>query len=203
MEYKRYHIAILPPPEIVKQAVAVSESLQKFNPFFVLDGQTLFPHVSLYHAPFTADNIQAVREDLARVAVATPPFLLRQDTYYPEQGVWIGVRYVADKPILDLHTSVVEATKARRAEQDDARYVEKWPQLSPVQRKNIKDCGWAKVFTLYSPHLSFTKLRQPSEDILKHLPESDFSFQVERIALIERGEYGACLKRVAEFRLQG
>jgi 2'-5' RNA ligase len=202
MQYKRYHIAIIPPQAIVEQAIAVSAALQPFDALFALDQETHYPHISLYHAPFTDAALSDVAQALREVASATAPFALRQETYYPDQGVWVGVRYVADKAILDLHTRVVEATKGYRAEQDDARYLARWAELSHRQRTNIKDCGWTDAFALFSPHLSFGKLRQPSQDILNRLPREDFSFQVERIALVERGEYGACLKFVADFKLR-
>jgi 2'-5' RNA ligase len=202
MEYKRYHIAIIPPQAIAEQAIATSEALQKFDSFFVLDGQALYPHISLYHAPFAEESLPGVTQALHEVASATEPFTLHQETCYPDQGVWVGVRYVADKAILDLHTRVVEATKEYRSEQNDARYLERWAEMSHKQRTNIQDCGWPNAFTLFSPHLSFAKLRRPSADILSHLPRRDFSFQVERIVLAERGKYGACMRFVADFTLE-
>lgn len=203
MKYRRYHIAIIPPQAIAEQAIAMSEALQKFDTLFVLDQETHYPHISLYHAPFTDEALSGVTQALCEVASGIAPFALRQETYYPDQGVWVGVRYAADKAILDLHTRVVEATKGYRAEQDDARYLARWAELSHRQRTNIKDCGWTDAFALFSPHLSFGKLRQPSQDILSHLPHDDFSFRAERIALVERGEYGSCLKFVADFHLNG
>lgn len=202
-EYKRYHIAILPPPAIVTRAIAASTALRPLEPLFVLNQETYFPHVSLYHVPFTDEALPQVRRELGAIASATAPFLLRHETYYPDQGVWVGVRYVADKAILDLHTTVVERLKGYRAVQDDARYLARWADLSPARRKNIHDCGWSNAFTLFSPHLSFAKLPVPRADILVHLPYHDLSFRAEIIALIERGEYGASLERVAVSSLGG
>ncbi len=202
MGYKRYNIAIIPPQAIVERAIAMSEALRKFDSFFVLDGKTLYPHISLYHAPFTEECLGDVIKKLEEVAADTRSFPVRQEAYYPDQGVWVGVRYVADKAILDLHTRVVEATKGYRAQQDDVRYLARWAELGHKQRENIKDCGWTDSFALFSPHLSFTKLRQPCADVPSHLPEHDFSFQVDHIALVERGEYGACVGTVADFTLR-
>jgi len=52
MNYTRYDIVVIPPPEITEQAIAMSRSLAPFGTFFVLDGVTLYPHISLYHVPF-------------------------------------------------------------------------------------------------------------------------------------------------------
>lgn len=202
MGYKRYNIAIIPPRAIIEQAIAMSEELRKFDSFFVLDEKTLSPHISLYHAPFTEERLGDVIGKLEEITAGTRPFPVRHASYYPDQGVWVGIRYVSDKAILDLHTQVIEATKGYRAEQDDVRYLARWAELSHQQRENIKDCGWTDSFTLFSPHLTFTKLRQPRTDVLHHLPEHDFSFQVDHIALVERGEYGACIKTLADFTLK-
>ena len=181
----------------------MSRALEQFDSFFVLDGRTLHPHISLYHVPFSETALKKVIEVLGKIAADTKPFPLEQDTYYPDQGVWVGVRYVADKPILDLHTGVIEATKGYRAEQDDARYAARWTELSHGQRKNIKDCGWSDAFTLYSPHISFAKLKQPIENVLAHLPHCDFSFLAERIGLYELGKDATCTELVADFKLTG
>ncbi|MDP3957584.1 MAG: hypothetical protein Q8Q10_03735 [bacterium] len=203
MAYKRYSIAIIPPADIVERAIEMSQALQQFDSFFVLDGKTLHPHISLYRVPFEQAALVSVIKALEKIAADTKPFLLRQDTYYPDQGVWVGVRYIADKAILDLHTGVIETTKEYRAEQDDVRYAARWPELSHSQRKNIQDCGWSDAFTLYSPHISFTKLKQPKADVLVHLPHRDFSFLAEHVGLYELGKNATCVELVADFRLAG
>lgn len=203
MHDKRYDIAIIPPSSIAQQAISMSQELQPFGAFFVLDDKIYRPHISLYHVPLTEKVLSTVIQILAKIAAQTKPFFLGQDTYYPDQGVWIGVRYIADKAILDLHTTVIAAIKEYRAEQDDIRYLERWPELSPARRKNIEECGWSDAFAYYSPHISFTKLKQPQADVLAHLPHRDFSFFAERIGLYELGKHGTCVELVADFKLTG
>lgn len=201
MHYKRYDIVIIPPRDIVKQAIEMSQALERFGSYFTLDSKMAHPHIPLYHVPFTEEVLGTVIKKLENIAANTKFFPLQQDTYYPDQGVWVGVRYVADKAIFDLHTGVIEATKRYRAEQDNMRYIERWPELSPERRKNIEDCGWSDAFILYSPHISFTKLKHPIEDVLAHLPHRDFSFRADHIGLYELGQHGTCVKLVADFTL--
>ncbi|MFZ2187107.1 MAG: 2'-5' RNA ligase family protein [Candidatus Moraniibacteriota bacterium] len=201
MNDKRYDIAIIPPSGIAEQAISMSRELQRFGACFVLDGQTYRPHISLYHVPLAEKVLSTVISILEKIAAQTRPFSLEQDTYYPDQGVWIGVRYIADKAILDLHTTVIAATKEYRSEQDDIRYLERWPELSPARRKNIEECGWSDAFAYYSPHISFTKLERPQTDVLIHLPHRDFSFLADHIGLYELGKHGTCAELVADFKL--
>lgn len=202
MDYKRYDIVIIPPQEITEQAVALSQALAPLGTFFVLDGVTLHPHISLYHVPFEEEMLPSVIETLGTLATTIQPFVLKQETYYPDQGVWIGLRYTADKAILDLHTSVINATKGFRKVEDDARYKARWADLDPEQRKNLEDSGWADAYTRYFPHLTFTKLNQPIVDVLAHLPQREFSFLVDHIALCELGDHGTCVRIIADFWLE-
>ncbi len=202
MNYKRYDIVVIPPKEIAEQAIQLSQALAPLGSFFVLDGVTLHPHISLYHVPLEEQMLPRVIETLGKIATTTAPFILEQGTYYPEQGIWVGVRYVADKAILDLHTAIIEATKGYRVIEDDARYKSRWSELESRERKNIQDCGWAHAFTSYSPHISFTKLQAPRADVLAHLPQRDFSFLADHIGLYELGDNGTCVRLVADFRLE-
>lgn len=202
MDYKRYDIVIMPPPDIAAQAVAVSRALVPRETFFVLDDQELHPHISLYHVPLRAEQLPMVIAALQTLAASTEPFVLQQATYYPDQGVWVGVRYVADQAILNLHTAVIAATKEARVIEDDARYKARWSDMTPKERENLKSCGWAHAYTLYLPHLTFTKLTQPQSDVWAHLPQPDFSFRADHIGLYELGENGTCTRLVADFWLE-
>lgn len=202
MDYKRYDIVVIPPREIAEQAIAMSQALVPLGTFFVLDGEALHPHISLYHVPLTDQALPAVIDALIAVAAATAPILLEQDTYYPDQGVWTGVRYVASKGILDLHTTAIAAIKDHRVIEDDVRYKARWAELKPEQRKNLEGCGWADAYTRYFPHITFTKLREPRTDVLAHLPQREFSFLADHIGLYELGENGTCTRLVADFWLE-
>lgn len=202
MDYKRYDIVIIPPPEIAEQTVVLSRALAPLGTFFTVDDVTLHPHISLYHVPLKESAVASVTEVLGMIARSRAPFLLTQGTYYPDQGVWVGVRYVADKPILDLHTTIIDAVKAYRVIEDDIRYAERWSEMNVNKKKNLKECGWAHAYTHYSPHITFTKLREPRAGILDHLPQREFSFLVDHIGLYELGDHGTCIRLIADFWLE-
>lgn len=201
MEYKRYDIVVLPPPQVVAQVVAHSETLASLSSFFVLDGETLYPHLSLYHVPLSDAVLPEVIVALERVSAETAAFHLKQETYYPDRGVWVGVRYVSNKSILDFHAAIIAAVKGFRIVEDDTRYMARWSELSHRQRANLKECGWKDAYTLYSPHISFTKLKQPRAGVLDNLTRHDLSFLVDRIALCELGDNGTCVEIAADLHL--
>ena len=201
MEYKRYDIVVLPPPSVAAQVIAHSQMLATRDSFFVLDGEMLYPHLSLYHVPLSDAVLSDVIDALTCVAAETRAFPLKQETYYPDRGVWVGVRYASDKSILDLHAAIIAAVKDFRIVEDDARYMARWSELSHRQRVNLKECGWKDAYTLYSPHMSFTKLKQPRAGVLADLTEHDLSFLVDHIALCELGDNGTCVKIVADCTL--
>ncbi len=200
-DYKRYDVVVIPPSDIARQTVALSRALTPLGTFFTVDGTTLQPHISLYHVPLAESSLSTVVSTLGAVLRTTKPFPLEQETYYPDQGVWVGVRYVASKPILDLHTTIIDAIKEYRVIEDDTRYAERWPEMNPEERKNLKVCGWAHAYTRYSPHITFTKLREPRAGILDHLLQQEFSFVADHIGLYELGENGTCVRLIADFWL--
>lgn len=202
MDYKRYDIVIIPPPDIAEQAMALSRLLVPFGSFFVLDGVARHPHLSLYRVPFYESVLPTVMPLIDRFARSIEPFLLIQDTYYPDQGVWVGVRYVANKALFDLHTGVIDALKPHRVIEDDARYADRWAEMTTEQRRNIEECGWAHAYTRYSPHMSFTKLQKPRADVLAHLPQRELSFIADHIGLYELGQHGAPDILIADFWLK-
>ena len=53
MDYKRYDVVIIPPPDIREQTVALSRALVPLGTFLVLDDVTIHPHISLYHVRLT------------------------------------------------------------------------------------------------------------------------------------------------------
>lgn len=201
MDYKRYDIVVMPPREIAEQAIALSRALAPLGTFFVLDLVKHHPHLSLYRVPFSEMSLSVVIDTLAKLATMTKPFLLEQGTYYPDQGVWVGVRYVASKALLDLHTTVIAATKDYRIIEDDIRYAARWAEMSPEKRKNIQECGWADAFLAYSPHMSFTKLKTPRVDVLAHLPQREFSFRADHLGLYELGNHESGDRLIADFSL--
>ncbi len=201
MDYKRYDIVIMPPPVIAEQAVATSQALAPLGTFFVLDDVHHHPHISLYHVPLTESALALVIAKLRALASVTAPFLLKQETYYPDQGVWVGVRYASDQAILNLHTAVIAAAKDYRVIEDDARYKARWAELDPKRRQHIQDCGWPDAYTSYFPHISFTKLREPRADIYAHLAQPEFSFLADRVGIYELGEHGTATTLVADFSL--
>lgn len=202
MDYKRYDVVIIPPPDIVDQTIALSRILEPLGTFFTVDGVTIHPHISLYHIPLTQSSLETVTRILQETLQTIQPFLLEQETYYPDQGVWVGLRYVASKPILDLHTSVIDALRGSRVIEDDTRYAERWSEMDHGERKNLKECGWAHAYTHYSPHITFTKLREPRTGILDHLPQREFSFLADHIGLYELGDHGTCVRLIADFWLE-
>ncbi|MEP7163009.1 MAG: hypothetical protein ABI747_04600, partial [Candidatus Moraniibacteriota bacterium] len=201
MKHKRYNIAIIPPEGIAEQAMTLSRALAPYNPLFTLDGKTLFPHISLYHVSLTEEVLDVVVERLEKTLATIHSFPLKQETYYPKEGVWIGVRYVKDKPILDLHSLVIAAVRDLRVPEKSQRYEAEWQELSLAERKEIEYCGWSSAFALYSPHLNFSKLEIPYAGLLAELPVYDFSFEVTEIGLYEIGKQGTCTRLLAALPL--
>lgn len=198
---QRYNIATIPPDEVGNRAIRMSEKIAEYGSFFVLDGEALHPHISLYHIGFDAKDIPEVIVRVSDALAGIKPFDLKQGPYRAGNSGWIDVGYEKDAAIIDLHASVIAAAKELRAEKGKEMERDDWEGLSEARRQNLLFCGWSEAFDLFAPHLTFSRLKESDEGILDRLPADDFSFLVDRIGLFELGEHGVCTKLIHEFVL--
>lgn len=198
---QRYNFAIIPPKGISEKAIGMSKEIANHGSLFVLDGIGLFPHVSLYHVGFDPQNLPEIIQRTAEALKTARPFRLISDSYRAVEGVWIDVSYEKSDDIMRLHTAIIDATKDLRFGKGKENDCENFRDLSEERKNNLLACGWSEAFGLFSPHLTFSKLREKHGEILQILPQEDFSFLVDRIGLFELGDYGTCTKLIHEFRL--
>lgn len=206
MASKSYNVVIMPSAQAAQAAIAASRFLEGAGSLFTLDGQKLFPHVSLYHVSLPEEALPDVIRSLEAVFSDTPSFPLTQAAYGAGGGIWVHVCYQKDVTIFSLHQRVLGAVNAYRdretGQTDDGEIKqEDWVGLLPERQSNLQACGWSEAYDLYLPHMTFGRLAAPNAGIINALPPHEFSFQAEQVGLYELGEYGTCTKLICEFPL--
>lgn len=73
---------------------------------------------------------------------------------------------------------------------------------TPLQKKNILQYGYRSVGQSYTPHLTFTRVRNPQRKVRLATPPQKFSFTASKIGLFYLGQHGTCRKEVMKFNLQ-
>ena len=194
---KRYNFAIIPPDVVKERAIEISKRIAKHDSLFILNEKNLHPHISLYHVTLDPKDLPTIIEKSHAILRSRKPFQMTQDSYRITQGVWVDVAYAKKQNIMDIHTALINATKDFRLEKGGEKNREDWTDLTEEQKGNILNCGWASSFDLFTPHLTFTKLKEGSTNILTSLPHENLSFLVESIGLFELGDHGTCTNLIA------
>src|SRR5262249_21104226 len=172
--YKSCNVALFPSLAVVHQAIEWSQSVSgHFKTKYVLDGQTYYPHITLYQAHYPIGNLTMVQESLAKVAEKVSRFNIDLHNFSVLSG-FIFYDAVQSAELLALHHAVIEAlnplregilTAADRQILEDARVPEKFKQ-------NIQQYAYAFAKESYVPHMSITRLvdYQEAEAAKKLLP---------------------------------
>lgn len=171
------NIALIPPSQISRQAIAISRDLKASGGVFVLDEKKDVPHLTLYMCDMKEEHLSEAEKSLRDVLEKFSPTPMTP-TGYKEDGVWINVAYERSKRILELQ-EMIRAT------------------VHPYEIRPFYD---NTGFRAYAPHITFTKLAG-KEDVLDRLPPHDFSFTAEKIGLFVRGRHATCGKLLSEFSI--
>ncbi len=130
------------------------------------------------------------------------PFHLQPTQYCFTRGQWLDMGYEREESIQRLHNLVLEAVGKFRVKEESAEQKEEWSDMSPERQENLELYGASEIRSLYRPHLTLTRLVEKTDErVLDNLPEQDFSFTANAIALYELGDYGTCHSVLGEFVL--
>jgi 2'-5' RNA ligase len=200
---KGYNIVIIPSKEVSDTARVASKRMsEKYPTRFVLDETLHNPHITLYHIAFDTSVLETVKDKLRVIANSRNPFWLQEKQYRLVDTHWVDMSYIEDEPIMKLHLDVLEAVASYRVRDPGAEMTEEWSGMSALRQENLELYGWSEIRSLYRPHLTLTRLiEDETEESLRCLPDENFSFEVNTIALYELGEYGTCTSIVASYQL--
>lgn len=195
------NIAIIPPPAIIKKAIAVSRRLKKIGGLYTLDGKKYFPHVTLYMTEFPKKNLLAVQRILRGIVMRTRSF---QCTFsrvdHDTLRGYIVAQFRKNKAATTLHRSVVRLCNPLREGLLRSRDYEAFTTLTKHQQHNLVRYGYRDAHVLYHPHLTFSRLPSLSRHV-KISPLKTFSFPVRTIGLFVSGKHGTCRRLLARFTM--
>ncbi len=204
---RAYNIAIIPPKKISDKAIRISRFLKKFGVFFTLDGKNYFPHMTVYMVEFPNKNLEQVKEVLEQISKKIKNFKVQSLTYkhiaYGHSGGWVHVDFKNTPPLMKLQKEIIFSANKLRGGllmNDDKARISSAPDQ---MKKNLKTYGYSNAFYKFSaPHITFTRLKKPDSKSLAEIKKYNFSFEVTKFGLFEKGKHGTCRKLVKEFKLK-
>lgn len=192
-----YNIVILPPPAIRRRAIGVSKRLRSRGGRFVLDGKRHTPHITLYMVELPNKNISSVKDRLEIVAQSTTPWRLRSQQYRHNHEGYFDVAFARDARLMKLQRMIIRRINPLRNNLIRSKDRVRLPQLTARQQNNIRRYGYRGIGSLYTPHLTFTRLKKHQPTTIHQLTKKDFSFTVGTIGLYTLGSHGTCRRQIA------
>ncbi|MBI4133568.1 2'-5' RNA ligase family protein [Candidatus Uhrbacteria bacterium] len=199
MKSESFNIALYPPADISRRAIAVSRTLKERGGLFALDGERCVPHITLYFAEIPLQSVPQVKQVLSRCAKHTEPFRLSSLAYHQDESGYVHVACKKSPAIQKLQQEIIEAINPLRQELLLPKDMARMHELPKAQQRNLQRYGFRSVGKQFSPHLTFTKLARYTKNALQGIGEEDFSFDVTRIGLFVLGEHGTCRKLIKTF----
>lgn len=204
-----YDIVLLPPKAVDDLSIQISQQLQPEGTDFVLESGVLYPHLSLYMANFTPEQLEQVQQLLADIAKKTKTLSLVASHYGHnlEQGMF-EIFYNKTPEITKLQEKVIAACNPLRSglrHRDPVGRVltAYFAQSTGEVRNNIQKFGYDEVGNFFNPHITFTRFTQRDHKTeLTALPApKELNGEYSTLGLFEMGENGTCIKQVAVYDL--
>jgi hypothetical protein len=204
-----YDVVLLPAAAQYQKSIDISRQLASYGTEFTLDAHGPFPHMSLYMANFTLENLAKAELALAEIAAKTSAMTLEAVRYAHdlEQGMF-EIGYEMPDELVNLQNDIVVALNPLRTglqEKDPVGHViADWLLQAPAAaRQNLEQFGYDEIGELFRPHITFTRFRQRDLEIdtTNLLPLPMLSADFPTLALYETGDHGTCTRKTAAFSL--
>ncbi len=198
MQSKTFNIAIVPTQAVAQKAERASRQAKGF---FLLDGKTKYPHVTVYMAEYPAKNISQLKKIVSDLAKNAKSFNLKAQSINLTIHGYFDVSFFKSAAIKKLHKAVIQKANKFRINSLNPEYKKRFKDFSAIQKKNAKIYGYHDLLSLYRPHLTFSKIAGTKKPKIGFKP-NDFSFRANRIALFEAGPHGTAVKLIKLFNIR-
>jgi hypothetical protein len=148
---------------------------------------------------FPTKNIPIIRKLLKEFAARTKSFRITSSSYRQNKHGYVDVDYKKSKDIKRLQKKIVTLLNPMREGNIRERDRKRMRKMTKVEQKNIKLYGYRAVGNMFSPHLTFSKLKKFDGTAIPKIDKSNFSFEVNKIGFFYLGDYGTCRKPIEVF----
>lgn len=161
---------------------------------FTLNDRDAIPHLSLYMANISPQNLDRAKDALAAIAERTPPIALTAASYAINAHGMTEIFYEKTPEITRLQEDVLTAVNPLREglrERDPVgRSIQyRMRQASGELARNFDVYGYDEIGSYFNPHITLTRLIDPTcQPVPPDLSQFDAKFR--RLAFVKMGEHG-------------
>lgn len=194
------NICVIPPEEVGKQCVNISQSLKSDGTMFVLDGKSKFAHMTVFMARFANSKIPEVLDATKKVLADAKSFLCEHAGYFMTDGRYLEASYRRSEAFLALHEVLIDGLKGYRINPGDPFEEGYFTPYTQEQRKNARETGYDLAHNLYRPHVTLTRYKDGQvPEIFPAFAPAKLSFQLNKICVYKADDNGAVYEKLAEF----
>ncbi len=197
------NICIIPPKNIGKKCVQLSQSLKSEDTMFVLDGKNKFAHMTVFMARFNNNEIAHIINTVEKKLGNIKSFLCQHTGYFMNQGRYFEASYLKSKEFITLHKLITDSLKALRINPGNPFEEGYFTPYTAKQQQNAQETGYDLAYNLYRPHITLTRCQEGKvPEKLPELEPFDLSFRLDKIGVYKADDNGAIYEKLAEFSLE-
>jgi 2'-5' RNA ligase len=206
-KFIRLNIAFKPPEIIATKAIALSKKLSRESePHFVLDGVSVYPHITVYAPEFPEKNLDKILAAARNIAETTKKIKMSGDQFKANQG-FVGIKFALTDEIKKFHEKVVALLNPLREDHNRVKCeaADYKMKLSPKKMENNKKYGYPDALELYNPHLTIIRLadEKQAQAICKNIKWDIPEFEIDELGVYKMGKHGTCRELAGKFELTG
>lgn len=206
MAFTRVNIAVKPSQDVLEQVIKLSGEISKeAETFFVLDGLSYFPHITIYSPEYPNKNLDQIFNTVKEIVSKTEPFIATFTSFSSHLG-YIDIALEKTEIWEELHEVIVQRLNPYRENHIREKYKssEELNNYSTILQEYIFGYGYSEVLTAFRPHLTITRLKdeRKAKEIVKKLNFQIQSFKVTILAAYLMGSHGTCTGLIQEFPLK-
>lgn len=194
------NVCIIPPENVGRQCVAMSQALKSDATMFALDGQTKFAHMTVYMARFADEKIPQVVEAVGKALKGVDPFACDHTGYFLTEGRYSEVSYRKSAPLLALQEALINKVGPLRLNPGNPFEEAYYTPYNAAQQQNAKETGYDLAGSLYRPHVTLTRYcegRVP--EAFPTFFSAKLSFALAKICVYKADDNGAIYEKLEEF----
>ncbi|MBI4096237.1 MAG: 2'-5' RNA ligase family protein [Candidatus Levybacteria bacterium] len=205
MQTTTLNIAILPSDEVISQAIAMSKKIaSEIESRFVLNLNTLIPHITVYQARYPNKNMDKLRSVARSLSLERELFEIKLNAITVSHETFLFWNCRKNLILQNLQRKVVElANPLREGLVPDS--LADVCSLSEGDRYDVKHFGALLIGPRYQPHITITRLskKEDAEKATKVLSGyKKLSFKPKDLILGYLGEHGTVSGIVENFRFR-
>mgnify|MGYP001591426391 CR=1 FL=1 len=188
------NIVVLPNAEVTQKAIDLSNKISKtIDTHFVLNNDTLFPHITIYQAHYPNHNIEKIKNTLLSLSQTIHPISIQMKNFSVMYDTFIFWNCVKTQELLSIHQRMVDLFNPFREGLiiPNLALIE---NMDEVGKSEIAQYGSLLIGPRFTPHITITRIKnsEKSLEILEALKteNANDTFETTEIVLGYLGDHG-------------